>query len=178
VRLLRAGEKSKSTRGADRYFRRGAEHARRLGQAYVGSEHVLLGLASDPAGEAAIVLGRLGVTSQQIEAEIRRDPGTPPPTAIDPQALATLGIDMNSVRARVDQQFGEGALERTRRGCWPVEPSLKRALAHAFDAAGRQPPGDEHVLTGLVAAKDSRAARVLRQLGVDEDALHRALREL
>jgi ATP-dependent Clp protease ATP-binding subunit ClpA len=177
MRLLRAGRKSTSTPVADRYFRLGAEHARRLGQAYVGSEHVLLGLASDPAGVAAFVLGRLGVTSQQIEAEIRRDPGVPPPVAIDPQALATLGIDLNSVRARVDEQFGEGALESTRRGCWPVEPSLKRALAHARDAAGRQPLGDEHILAGLVAVKDSRAARVLRQLGVVEEVLHRALRE-
>jgi ATP-dependent Clp protease ATP-binding subunit ClpA len=178
MRLLRVGRKSKSTRVADRYFRLGAEHARRLDQAYVGSEHVLLGLASDPGGVTASVLGRLGATSQRIEAEIRRNPGAPPPMGIDPQALATLGIDMNAVRARVDQQFGEGALESTRRGCWPVEPSLKRALARAVDAAGRQPPGDEHILAGLLAVQESRAARVLRQLGVAEDVLYRALREL
>jgi ATP-dependent Clp protease ATP-binding subunit ClpA len=176
--LLRGGRKSISVRVADRYFRLCAEQARRLGQAYIGSEHVLLGIASDPAGVVALLLERLGVTSKLIEAEIRREPGVPPPTAIDPSMLATLGIDLTAVRARIDERFGEGALESTRRGCWPVEPSLKRALAYAIDAAGRQPPGDGHILAGLVAVKDSRAAHLLRRLGVVEDAVHRALGEV
>jgi ATP-dependent Clp protease ATP-binding subunit ClpC len=178
MRLQRIHRKSTMVRTADRYFRLGAEQARRLEQTYVGSEHVLLGLASEPDGLAAVVLGRLGVTSELIEAEIRRDPGAPPPTAIDPHALATLGIDLRTVRAHIDERFGPGALESTRRGCWPVEPSLKRALAHAVEEAGPRTPGDEHILAGLVAVKHSGAARVLRRLGLADDALHRALREL
>jgi ATP-dependent Clp protease ATP-binding subunit ClpA len=177
MRLVPRRRKSTIVPVADRYFRLGAEQARRLGQTYVGSEHVLLGLASDREGVAAPVLERLGVTPQLIETEIRRHPGAPPPTAIDPQALATLGIDLAAVRALIDEQFGEGALESTRRGCWPVEPSLKRALAQAVDEAGRHTPGDEHILAGLVAVRDSRAAHVLRQLGVVEDVLQRILRE-
>jgi ATP-dependent Clp protease ATP-binding subunit ClpA len=178
MRPLPRRRKSTIVRVADRYFRLGAEQARRLGQTYVGSEHVLLGLASDRDGVAAPVLERLGVTPQRIETEIRRRPGAPPPTAIDPQALATLGIDLATVRARIDEQFGEGALESTHRGCWPVEPSLKRALAQAVDEAGRHTLGDQHILAGLVAVEDSRAANVLRQLGVVEDVLQRLLREV
>lgn len=117
------------------------------------------------------------MTSQLVETEIRRDPGAPPPTAIDPQALATLGVNLATVRARIDEQFGEEALESTRRGCWPVEPSLKRSLAHAINEAGPHTPGDEHILAGLVAVKDSHAAHMLRRLGVVEDVLHHALRE-
>lgn len=165
MKLLRRNTLSVAT--ADRYFRLGAEQASRLEQTHIGSEHVLLGLACDPEGEAAALLGRLGVTPQSIEAEIRSSPAPLPPTAIDPQALATLGIDLDEVRARIDEQFGQGALERTRRGCWPVEPSLKRALAHAVEAAAGQPPTDLNVLDGLVTIADSGAVRVLLHLGVD-----------
>jgi ATP-dependent Clp protease ATP-binding subunit ClpA len=165
MRLLRRKDVGVAT--ADRYFRLGADHASRLGQAHIGSEHVLLALASIPDGEAAAALARLGVTPHQIEAEILRNPSQPPPTAIDPRALATLGIDLDAVRARLEERFGEGALEQTRRGCRPVEPSLKRALAHALQSASGQPPDDRAVLGGLVSVEDSAAVRVLRQLGID-----------
>lgn len=159
-----------------RYFRLGAEQARRLGHSYIGSEHVLLGLASRKAGAAALVLEQLGATPELIEAEIRAHPSPPPPTAIDREALSTLGIDLDAVRTQLDQRFGEGALERTRRGCWPVEPTLKRALAQAVDEAGGQPPDDEHVLAALVMNADGGSARVLRELGVHSNELRRALR--
>ena len=161
---------------ANRYFGLAAEQARRLGHAHIGSEHVLLGLATQPTGAAAVALDHFGATPQLIEADIRANPLAPPPTAIDPRALATLGIDLEIVRERLDEQFGQGSLEGTRRGCWPVEPSLKRALAHAVDEAGGAPPADEHILAGLVSVADSGAARVLRRLGVDENDLLRALR--
>ena len=161
---------------ANRYFGLAAEQARRLGQAHIGSEHVLLGLATQPTGAAAVALDHFGATPQLIEADIRANPLAPPPTAIDPRALATLGIDLEIVRERLDEQFGQGSLEGTRCGCWPVEPSLKRALAQAVDEAGGAPPADEHVLAGLVSVADSGAARVLRRLGVDENELLRALR--
>jgi ATP-dependent Clp protease ATP-binding subunit ClpA len=178
MRLVPTRRKSRIVGPADRYLQLGSDQARRLGQAYVGSEHVLLALASEPAGVATLALERLGVTAQLIEAEIRRNPGAAPPTAIDSRALATLGIDLGTVRARIDEQFGEGALEASNRGCRPIEASLKRALAHAIDEAGRQTPGDEHILGGLAAVEDSHGARVLRRLGVTEDALRRALHEV
>ena len=40
------------------------EEARRLGHDYVGTEHLLLALAADPAGIAGSVLRELGVTAQ------------------------------------------------------------------------------------------------------------------
>jgi hypothetical protein len=111
-----------------------------------------------------------------IEADIRTNPSTPPPTSIDPHALATLGIDLEIVRERIDEQFGQGSLEGPGRGCWPVEPSLKRALAHAVDEAGGAPPPDEHVLAAPVSVTDSGAARVVRRLGIAENELLGALR--
>lgn len=161
---------------ANRYFALGAEQARRVGQAHIGSEHVLLGIATQPTGAAAATLKDLGATAQLIEAEIRANPSVPPPTAIDPHALAMLGIDLETVRERIDEQFGQGALARTRHGCWPVEPSLKRAVARAVDEANGREPDDHHVLVGLLAVTESGAARILRRLGVTENDLLHALR--
>lgn len=174
MRLFRRNDVTVTT--ADRYFRLGAEQARRLGHSHIGSEHVLLGLASHTAGTAAPVLKQLGITADLIEAEIRTHPSPPPPTAIDAQALSTLGIDLDTVRTQLDERFGEGALERTRRGCWPVEPTLKRALAHAVDEADGQTPDDHHMLAALAMNSEGGSARVLHQLGVDANELRRALR--
>jgi ATP-dependent Clp protease ATP-binding subunit ClpA len=176
VKLLRR-RSPLTVAAANRYFSLAAEQARRLGHAHIGSEHVLLGLATKPTGAVAHALEDLGATPQSIEAEIRANPFLPPPTAIDPKALATLGIDLDAVRERLDHQFGRGALEGTRRGCWPVEPSLKRALAYAVDEADGNAPSDQHMLAALTRVSESAAARVLRRLRIDVDELLRALHE-
>jgi hypothetical protein len=85
---------------------------------------------------------------------------------IDPQALAELGIDFDTVRDRLEQTFGPGSLERTRSGCLGICPRLKMALAYALDHAAGRPLGDEHVLLGMLSVPDSVAAGVLGELGV------------
>ena len=166
MRRFRQRRKSPSVRYADRYFGLGAREARRLGHHYIGSDHVLLAMTNDRGGTVANALERLGAPPDMIHAEIRRRPGSTPPTAIDPQALAALGIDLDAVRERVEQTFGEGALEDTRTGCMRVEPCLKQVLGHALDRAGGAPLGDEHVLLSMLSVPDSDAARVLARLGV------------
>jgi hypothetical protein len=37
-----------------------------------------------------------------------------PERVLDAEALASIGIDLDEVRRRVDEAFGEGALDRTR----------------------------------------------------------------
>ena len=46
------------------------ENAARLGHSYVGSEHLLLGLASQEFSPAAIALRRAGVDSQKLRSAI------------------------------------------------------------------------------------------------------------
>ena len=174
MRLLRR-RKPPAVRLADRYFVLGAEEARRLGHHYLGSEHVLLALTREPDGTASVALEQLGVSRGTIEEEIRRTPATPSPAGIDPQALATLGIDFDAVRERIEKTFGEGAIEATRKGCMRVEPCLKEALAEAQANAGQEPVGDRHVLVGLVAVDRSAAAHLLARLGVVETDVRRAL---
>jgi ATP-dependent Clp protease ATP-binding subunit ClpA len=89
--------------------------ARRFGHNYIGCEHLLLAAAatSEPASAA---LRDRGVTPERIEAEILRTigrgQGADPLGAIDREALAAIGIDLDVVRARIEAVFGPDALAR------------------------------------------------------------------
>jgi ATP-dependent Clp protease ATP-binding subunit ClpA len=179
VRLLQRGRRrprAKTIRPAERYLLAGTDEARRLGHNYVGTEHVLSVLVRDSGGAATRLLAELGVTTDAVERALAcwLEDGTAAAT-IDPNALATLGIDFEEVRERLEQTFGPGALERTRSGRMGVCPRLKMALAYALDHAGDQPVGDEHALLGLLSVPDSVAARVLSERGVSLAAAQAAL---
>src|SRR6266536_1234529 len=165
--LRSARPRAKTIRPAEAYLSAGAEEARRLNHNYIGTEHILRVLARQPDSAATRLLAQLGVTAAAVERGLAcwlED--TSPAARIDPQALATVGIDFDSVRERLEQTFGPGALERTRSGCLGICPRLKLALAYALDHAAEQPFGDEHVLLGMLSVPDSVAARVLSDLGV------------
>jgi ATP-dependent Clp protease ATP-binding subunit ClpA len=91
------------------------DDARGLGHGYIGCEHLLLAAAA--AGEpAGAVLRDQGVTPERVKAEILRASG-PGPTAgpaggLDAEALASIGIDLEVVRARIQAAFGPDALTR------------------------------------------------------------------
>jgi hypothetical protein len=130
-----------------------AQHeARRLGHNYIGCEHLLLAAAgaAQPAGAA---LRDQGVTPERVEAEIVRtvgrgqtgraadparpgDPGDParpgdPLHGLDREALASIGIDLDMVRARLEAAFGPDALDRAvlahRRGGQACRPRRRPA---------------------------------------------------
>ncbi len=164
LRRQRAAPRAKTARPAERYLAAGADEARRLGQRSVGTEHVLLALTRDPDGGASRILRELDVSHGDI-AESPCIAGTPT-RRIDADALASLGIDLESVRERLDETFGPGALEQTRAGCLGIMPRLKMALAYAVDYAGEGPVQDEHVLLGLLSVHESLAAHILSELGV------------
>jgi hypothetical protein len=135
---------------------------------------VLLALVADPGGDAARLLGRLGVTRPDVESSpCVAGAGAP---HIGGAALASLGVDLDAVRGRLDERFGTGALERTKRGCLGIDPWLKQALARAVEEAGDEPVRDDHVLLGLLRVPDSPAARTLGELGVSADGVEAAVR--
>lgn len=149
------------------YLGPAAAEARALGCNYIGTEHLLLALVARPFGAAA-ALERLGVGTDAVRERLLgmwMFRGTRRPT-IDPDALATLGIDLAQVRGRIETAFGPGALEQAGGGCMEIAPRAKLALAHATEAARGEPVGDEHILAGLLSVEDSVAARVLGKLGV------------
>jgi ATP-dependent Clp protease ATP-binding subunit ClpA len=143
----------------------GAE-ARALGHNYIGTEHLLLALLARPTGSAAVALARLGITSEQMRDRLLAKLAQPPAPRLDPAALATLGIDLDRVRARIEEAFGAGALEQTRAGCMSIAPRAKLALAYAVDEADGRPVSDSHVLIGLIRSYGSVAARVLAEFDV------------
>jgi len=157
-------------RAAERYLTAGAEEARRVGCGFVGTEHMLSALVRDRSGGTAPVLARLGIEPAGVDSELAgRLTGDATRAKIDPEALASLGIDFDAVRARMEETFGPGALERTHASCLGIAPRLKQALAHALDRAGDGPLGDVHVLLGILSVPDSAGARVLARLGVEVD---------
>lgn len=164
LRRQRGAPQAKTGRPAERFLAAGADEARRLGHGSVGTEHVLLALTRDPGGPAARILRQLKVSHGDI-AESPCLAGTPT-RQIDADALAALGINFESVRERLEETFGPGALEQTRAGCLAVMPRLKIALAYAVDYADDGPVQDEHMLLGLLTVPDSLAAHILSELGV------------
>jgi len=132
------------------------EHARRLGHSRLGCEHLLLAVAgtSEPA---SAVLRERGITPQQVEAQIRRLSGTVQPArpldGLDREALASIGIDLDVVRASIEASFGPGALARSaarrKRGpAWrkgPVAELWRRQRRHGRRAADPSSPATGHL---------------------------------
>jgi hypothetical protein len=91
------------------------EHARRLGHSFIGCEHLLLTVSgtAEPAGAA---LRAHGVTPARVESEIVRLVGLGRTRdllwGLDHEALASIGIDLDTVRARIEERFGPGALSQ------------------------------------------------------------------
>jgi ATP-dependent Clp protease ATP-binding subunit ClpA len=137
--------------------------ARRLGHGYIGCEHLLLAAAAtgEPAGA---VLREHGVTPERIEAEILRTTGpgqtVGPMGGLDREALASLGIDLDVVRARIEAVFGPDALTRPlparqrRRPAWGKGPLAeltrrrRRRRARRHGPLPASPPGNAPLLPG------------------------------
>jgi ATP-dependent Clp protease ATP-binding subunit ClpA len=163
----------------------GAEtHARALHHGWIGTEHLLLALLDDDERRVARVLAAHGVTGPWVRAEVERIIGRGEPD-LDADALATLGIDLDAVRERVERTFGPGALyqracRRGRRGDRrPFTPRAKKALELSLREAiaiGDTFIGAEHLLLGLVREGDGVAARILRERGVDDATVRAALK--
>ena len=166
--------KARTMRPALGYLVSSQQRARSLGHNYVGTEHILLGLLERPDGTATIALKRAGVSPDEVRDRLLEK--TPRcETRLDPDALATLGIDLNQVRAQVEAAFGPGSLELGPTRCMGISPRAKLALALAVDEAHAGPVNDDHVLIGLLSVEDSLATRVLADLGVSVKDLRTAI---
>jgi ATP-dependent Clp protease ATP-binding subunit ClpA len=155
----------------------------------IGTEHVLLGLLSRD-DEVARILRELGLDVATARSDVRRivGDGPAPETAFDAGALASIGVDLDAVRERVESTFGEGSLERARRGegrcgggtAFGVSPRLKQALESAHRAAveSHEELSARHVLVGLAQQRDSVAARILDSHGISPSRITAALAHL
>ena len=113
------------------------EEAQRLGNNYIGTEHLLLGIISEGESVAAKVLENLNVNLQKVRGEV--------------EAIVGKG-----------SQTTQQEMVFTPRAKRVIELAFEeaRALAHNYI-------GTEHLLLGLVREGEGVAARVLSNLGVD-----------
>ncbi|TRW46637.1 Clp protease N-terminal domain-containing protein [Georgenia yuyongxinii] len=158
--------------------------ARRLGHDHIGGEHVLLGVLAADDGVPARVLRELGVDRAALEREL----------AVlghaDADALASIGIDLESVRRQAESTFGPGALDQPRprrRGFLrrqvdhlPFTASARKGLEQSLRQAlalGHGYIGAEHLVLGLIPDDETPTARTLRRLGVKPADVRARLRE-
>ena len=90
------------------------EDARERGDQSIGSEHLLLALCGAGDTRGAALLAAQDVTVAAVEADLRRGERPGGPDLPDREALASVGIDLDEVRGRIEDAFGPGALESTR----------------------------------------------------------------
>jgi hypothetical protein len=173
-------------------------HARRLQHGWIGCEHMLLALTHRPS-RVADTFAAHGVTTAAVERALHE---LIPPVVSDSDALASIGIDLDEVRARVEASFGPGALDRatltkprwrrgwrrsnscaalsTRRflstgGEMPFTPRAKRCLEIAAATAELDDVLPKHLGVALVSRSDTVAGEVLQRLGTDVFALRAQL---
>jgi ATP-dependent Clp protease ATP-binding subunit ClpA len=124
------------------------KEADRFHHNFVGTEHLLLGL---------LKLGQGGAVN----------------------VLLKLGLSLEKVRAEVEKQIGTGPdLERI--GNLPYTPRVRKVLALAAREAkelNHTYVGTEHILLGLLRERDSVAARVLRNCGIDTEQTRQEILE-
>jgi Clp amino terminal domain, pathogenicity island component len=158
--------------------------------------YLLQALAS-AEGKAAQVLAGLGVDAATIERQMDRvaplgHPLEGEADSADAEALASIGIDLDEVKRRVEESFGPGTFGR---GPVPQGPAgrvtmtseAKQSLALAIKEARALRHtylGDEHLLLGLLGAaqlnpRGEFTLATLRDLGIDPvQARQRVLDEL
>ena len=124
------------------------EEAGRLGENYVSTEHLLLGLVRENDSVAARILDRMGVSLGRIRSEIERQVT---------RGDGRLGQDMQlTPRAKrvIDLAYDEA-----------------RNLNNNYI-------GTEHLLLGLIREGEGLAGRVLQKLGVDLERTRREVTSL
>lgn len=129
------------TEKAEKAINLSQQSAMQLGHSYVGTEHLLLGLAAEGTGVASRVLQGQGVTEEKVLKEIDE----------------LIGRGENA---------GQQPLDFTPRTKRVLELSLKEArkLGHNYI-------GTEHLLLGVMREGESVAVRILMDLGVDPQKL-------
>ena len=130
-------------------------HARQAGYGLVQSGHLLLALVQEPQSFSTLLLGRLGVSPQDMAAEVARVAGEPPPS---------------SPRLRVETQPTEMAWAENR-------AQMLEAGRREAQGLGDNYVGTEHLLLALIQS-GGVSGEVLHNLGVTWESARAALSEV
>ena len=116
-------------------LQRAKKEAEEIGHTYIGSEHLLLALVSEPTGSAHRFLTDRGISSPQVKGAIIKMEGYGSPSSVS-------GSDM------------------TPRAKHILEKAEREALKSAHPRIGT-----EHLLSALLGEEECVAVRILRNLG-------------
>lgn len=151
------------------------------GHGFLGTEHILIGLMRLGDGLAHDILVEHGVALEPLreksKARLSDIVHTASAQVSQRDALASIGIDLDSVRSRIEETFGPGTLpDPVARP--PFTPKAKEALERAYRRSRvlrHRYVGTEHELLGVLELRDGLACQALQDLGVDVDALDAAV---
>ncbi len=138
------------TQRARRVLSLAQEEAERMRHAYIGTEHLLLGLMREEGGVAGRVLRDLGVEQRRVQEMVERLTG-----ATGGRSSAVSKIDLAPGTKRVL----ELAVDEARR------------MGHHYI-------GTEHLLLGLVRQNEGVAMDVLKKLGISAEQIRRQTRRV
>jgi len=145
---------------AKRVIELSVDEARRLNHHYIGTEHLLLGLARGGEGMAGSVLESLDVSLEKVRSQVI--------------------YVLNQPMAHSYQPGWAGSTVYS-----PSVPSLTTGASRALEEAGlvarwfhHREVGTGHLLVGLVREHDGLAARALREVGVTEGLVTAQLEHL
>ena len=133
------------TQKANRALNLAVEAAQNMGHRYVGTEHVLYGLAAEGSGVAAAALEQCGISAQSIQSKIAATSGTGAQTRLSADAFTP----------------------RTKR--------VLQTAAYISAKMGQSYVGTEHLLLALISDGDSYAVSFLRELGASPTMLAEAV---
>ncbi|WP_086838215.1 Clp protease N-terminal domain-containing protein [Amycolatopsis kentuckyensis] len=152
--------------------------ARESGSVEIGPAHLLAGLVKT----GVQVLAELGVSTDDIAAELARTRRRGGVSDADAEALTEFGIDVEQIVERVEQTHGEGALAGrlgpAKRGHIPFTAQSKKTLELSLKEAvrlGDKQLGQEHILLAL--AQQRGTDDVLARRGADYLTLRRAVQQ-
>lgn len=161
-------------------------YSERAGTETITEEHLLLSLLDREGTRAGFALAALGVDRRReaLEKALEEARLRGGISRVDAQALASLGIDVAEIVARVEDAHGRGALAGDRRlrrwwspGQRPFTRAAKAVLERSLRAAlarGDRHIGDEHILLAL-ASGPGVVADVLTEYGAARAAVERVL---
>lgn len=135
------------TDGVKNAWKFAAQEAANLGSDYIGTEHLLIGIAHEGDSAGGKILNSLGITVGTLEE--------------------LLSGSRNTSLFRRSELY--------------VAPRTKRVLEMAVEEAnelGNSYVGTEHLLLAILHEGGGLAVRILEQLGVTEDKLHKAFEDV
>jgi ATP-dependent Clp protease ATP-binding subunit ClpC len=149
-----------------------------LGHDFIGTEHMLLGLAQT-AGAASEALRAHGLelarTRAAVERVLREAGASSSAGRAAAEALSTLGIDVAEIRRRADSTFGPGVFRYPRPAfSLRLKQAIQAALEQARESGGER-IDTEHLLLALLSDSGDTAISVLTHMGIEVRALRQTV---